>query len=247
MSSPRAPSPRESSPSEPSPHEPSLHEPSARETPAHPGEAHPERVALQGAREETIERLSEAFARDIITLEAFEQRVDRAFACRAVGEFDALLADLGPVPAPHARVRVATEPLARAATLAARPSELAPRAPERVALSVLGNVERRGRFSLPRFGRALSVLGNLELDLRDVAFPLGVTELRVSTVLGNVEIIVPPHLAVETQGSGILGSFASIARRPLDARDEPVLRIVGIATLGNVEIRTLPRALPERV
>lgn len=204
------------------------------------GEGHPERVALQNAREDTIERLSEAFARDVLTIDAYEQRVDRAFACRDVNEFDALLADLGLARAEHALVRARP-----ALAVLAEPAESAPQA-ARVALSVLGNVERRGAFALPRLGKALSVLGNLELDLRDIAFPLGVTELRVSAVLGNVEIIVPPHIAVETDGSGILGSFASMARHPIDVRGEPVLRIRGNAILGSVEIRTMPRALPER-
>lgn len=207
------------------------------------GEAHPDRVALQKAREDTIERLSDAFARDVLTLEGFEQRVDRAFACRGVNEFDALLADLGVTRAERALVRVAPE-LPVAADLA-EPSPLTPQ-PERVALSVLGNVERRGAFALPRLGKALSLLANLELDLRDITFPRGVTELRVSAVLGNVEIIVPPNIAVETDGSGILGSFASVARHPIDPRGEPVLRIRGNAILGSVEIRTMPRALPER-
>lgn len=204
------------------------------------GDAHPERVALHSAREETIERLSDAFARDVLTLEAFEQRVDRAFACRASAEFEALVADLGPRPAERALVRVAPE-----LALTTEPIGSTERA-QSVALSVLGNVERRGSFSLPRLGRAVSVLGNLELDLREVAFPLGVTELRVSAVFGNVEIVVPPHVAVETDGSGILGSFASVSRHPLDAVREPVLRIRGNAVFGNVEIRTMPRALPER-
>ncbi|MFZ5892635.1 MAG: DUF1707 SHOCT-like domain-containing protein [Myxococcota bacterium] len=203
------------------------------------GEAHPERLALRSAREATIERLSEAFARDVLTLEAFEQRVDQAFACRTTEDFEALVHDLGPARAPRALARVET-------AVVAQPTP--PENIQSVALCVLGNVERRGRFSLPRVGRAVSVLGNVELDLRDVSFPLGVTELRVNAVLGNIEIIVPPNLAVETEGSGILGSFASLARTPLEPSGEPVLRVRGSAVFGNVEIRTLPRALlPRRV
>jgi hypothetical protein len=194
-------------------------------------------VALRAAREDAIEQLSDAFARDVITLEAFEQRVDQAFACQQVADFDGLVRDLGPR---HAQALARVE-----RALPVPVSESVARV-ERVALSVLGNVERRGRWSLPRYGRALSVLGNIELDMRDVVFPPGVTELVVNAVFGNVEIVVPPELAVETSGSGILGSFASMCRVPRDLGGEPLLRIRGSAVFGNVEIRTWPRALPER-
>jgi hypothetical protein len=88
------------------------------------------------------------------------------------------------------------------------------------------------------------VLGNIELDLRDVTFPDGVTQIHVRAVLGNIEIVVPPHLPVECEGTGILASFAALSRMPAEGTATgPVLRIVGSAVLGNVEIRTLPRGL----
>jgi hypothetical protein len=109
---------------------------------------------------------------------------------------------------------------------------------------VLGNVERRGRFRLSNGDRVLSVMGNVELDLRDALLPDGVTTIFVRAVLGNVEITVPPTLPVECEGAGILASFAELNRLPAEGSGTgPVLRIVGRAVLGNVEIRTLPRGL----
>ena len=59
---------------------------------------------------------------------------------------------------------------------------------------------------------------------------------------------MPPHLFVECDGTGILGSFSNVSRIPHEGpRDGPVLRITGKAVLGNVEIRTRPRQLPEIV
>jgi hypothetical protein len=44
----------------------------------------------------------------------------------------------------------------------------------------------------------------------------------------------------------VFGSLASLDRRPRAGAGEPVLRIVGSAVFGNVEIETLPsRALLE--
>ncbi len=193
------------------------------------GDRHPARLAVAEARERVLERLSDAFAQDQLGLEEFEARVDGAYQASTEPGLNALVRDLAPLPAPP-----------RAEPLTTTPSSAAPRV-----LAVLGNVERRGRFRLVDGYRATSVLGNIELDLRDVALPDGVTELRVRAVLGNIELIVPPQLAVECEGSGILASFASLSRMPAEGGEGgPVLRVVGSALLGNVEIRTLPRGVP---
>src|SRR5262249_50718988 len=120
-------------------------------------------------------------------------------------------------------------------------------------IAVLGNTEMRGRFRIDSSHEAISVLGNLELDLRGVVLGPGVTTLRVNAVLGTVEITVPPSLIVECEGRGVLGSFSGVYHVPEErGDDEPVLRIVGNAVLGTVDVRTMPpdvsprRLLPAR-
>lgn len=203
------------------------------------GDRHPARLAVTETREQILEQLSDAFAKDELGLEDFEARVDGAYQATTEVGLRALVKDLSPRPLASTALVPAT---------AARGSQTAlvvsgGRAPR--VLAVLGNVERRGRFQVPDGYRATSVLGNIELDLRDVTFPDGVTQIHVRAVLGNIEIVVPPHLPVECEGTGILASFAELNRMPAEgAATGPVLRIVGSALLGNVEIRTLPRGLP---
>src|SRR5438067_1971754 len=73
------------------------------------------------------------------------------------------------------------------------------------------------------------------------------TALRA--VFGNIEITVPPHLAVEADGNGIFGNFDHVdrvARQP--SRDMPVLRIKGSSIFGNVEITMrLPKESARRL
>jgi hypothetical protein len=191
------------------------------------GELHPRAVALRTAREEVIARLSDGFARDELSLEELERRVDGAYAALDVPELQGLVADLGALGpmAPMARVPVAPAPLAQPAS--------------RLALAVFGNVERRVSAVVPG-ARVSAIFGNVELDLRDLALPAGITQIDVRAVCGNVELTISPTLAVECVGASVLGSFASVHRVPRGAADEPVLRIVGAALLGNVEVKTLP-------
>jgi hypothetical protein len=196
------------------------------------GEKHPARLAVSAARDQVLEQLSDAFAKDELGLDEFEARVDDAYRASTEEGLALLVKDLA-LPA------FAAPTSSGATTALAVPGERVRRV-----TAVLGNVERRGRFRLSNGDRVLSVMGNVELDLRDALLPDGVTTLFVRAVLGNVEITVPPTLPVECEGTGILASFAELNRLPAEGSGTgPVLRIVGSAVLGNVEIRTLPRGL----
>jgi Domain of unknown function (DUF1707)/Cell wall-active antibiotics response 4TMS YvqF len=204
------------------------------------GERHPARLAVTEAREQILEQLSDAFAKDELGLEEFEARVDSAYQASTEQGLRVLVKDLsvGSAAAALPRAELATPSAAPTTALAVQGGR-APRV-----LALLGNVERRGRFQVPSGYRVTCVLGNIELDLRDVSFPDGVTEIHVRAVLGNIEIVVPPTLPVECEGSGILASFAELNRLPAEGSGAgPLLRIVGTAVLGNVEIRTLPRGV----
>jgi hypothetical protein len=214
------------------------------------GERHPAKIALREAREEAIDRLTRAFVADEVSLDEFEDRVNKAYRCRTREELDGLTSDLSaslraPDDLPRAIVPARSDPSLETQVAiydVTRPS------PGARTIAVLGNTERRGPFHLDGNHAVLSVLGNVEMDLRSVDFGPGVTTLHVRAVLGNVEITVPPSLIVECTGTGVLGSFAGLNHVPVErAPDEPVLRIVGSAVLGSVEVRTRPaQALSER-
>jgi hypothetical protein len=91
----------------------------------------------------------------------------------------------------------------------------------------------------PRHLRIIATFGGAELDFREAQMAPGVTELKITALFGGVDIVVPPHLAVECDASAIFGGFEEIHRAPrsLDP-DRPVLRITGLAMFGGVSIET---------
>jgi len=192
------------------------------------GDEHPKRTALRASRARAIERLTNGFTRDELGLEEFEERLDRAYAANAESDLDALVSDLS---AETATIVFDAE-VVPAANITLVPSTPQPRA-----TAILGSVERRGQLAARASG-ALAVLGSVVIDLRDVVMPPGVSTLQVSAVLGSIEIIVPPNLAVESAGASILGSFEGVQRVPRDPDpDLPLLRVQGRAVLGSIEIR----------
>ena len=61
----------------------------------------------------------------------------------------------------------------------------------------MSSVERRGRWTVPERLEVRAFWGHVVLDLRDAE--LTTTTIDVGVLMGNVEIIVPPGMAVDSQ------------------------------------------------
>ena len=113
------------------------------------------------------------------------------------------------------------------------------RASQAGVVSFLSSTEREGRWQLPRRFRALAVLGNVELDLRQAEIGYGMSVIEAVAVLGNVEIKVSPDVTVECDGDSFMGSFAlryEGRARPTMANREKILRVTGSAYAGAVTV-----------
>jgi hypothetical protein len=107
-------------------------------------------------------------------------------------------------------------------------------------VAFLGSTERQGRWELPRHLRALAVLGNVELDLRNAIVGVGLYVIEAVAVFGNVEITVPPELHVECDGDALLGSFTLQYEGRVDtsaANREHTIRVTGSAYAAAVTVR----------
>jgi hypothetical protein len=184
-------------------------------------------VALRDRRETVIQLLTDGFAHDLLDLQTFEERTGRAHQATTVAQLDELVADLQPLPSgATSTALVKLEP---------NPALEAQRPDRRRQLTVFGDLVRSGAWVVPRQLRTISVFANAELDFRQAQLGPGLTTVHVSAVFANVEIIVPPQLAVESEGSAVFGAFENHSSAVADP-DRPVLRIVGSAVFGNVEI-----------
>ncbi|HEY1556359.1 MAG TPA: ATP-binding protein [Kofleriaceae bacterium] len=117
-----------------------------------------------------------------------------------------------------------------------------------------GNVERNGPWTVPAELDVHVRFGNAQLDLREAILEADVTTIRVNVKFGNLELLVPPELAVEvnvdTVGANVTGRGLA-TREPVEHGDgvyrrgeqpQPKLvRVIGRAKLGNCEIIPLAR------
>lgn len=191
---------------------------------SHSGNQTPAPLELR--RERVVELLCQQVAADAITLEEFERRVDVAHRASTLAALDAVVRDLAVIPA--------------TAPVPARPQLADPvgRRESQILVAIMGGVTRRGRWTPARQSRLFAMMGGAELDFREAELGAGVTELTIVAFMGGAEIIVPPGLAVECNGVGIIGGFEhhSGATRGADPA-APLLRIHGVALMGGVDVQ----------
>lgn len=187
-------------------------------------------VALRDRREQVISRLSDGYARDLIDVDELERRLDLAHGAHSLAELDRLVADLGD-PAPAAST----------ALVLAGPTAIddPDRADARRLRVIMSAIERRGRWTVPRSLDLRVLWGNAELDFREASLGPGITTIQIRVFMGNLEVVLPPGLAIEVDVSSFAGAVTERHRVPPDADPgRPQLRIVGTVRFGNLEITT---------
>jgi Domain of unknown function (DUF1707)/Cell wall-active antibiotics response 4TMS YvqF len=185
--------------------------------------------ASDADRDSAAAVLNNALAEGRLTFEEHSERLDAVYAARTHAELVPLLEDL---PGQHA-VALQGRP----------PSEVVGRAGSggRIA-AIFGGATRKGAWHAEPVISVLTVFGGTELDFRDAILPGKEIILKATTVLGGVEIIVPPEMRVVDNGIAILGG-REITGNPGEAAspDAPVLRVEGTCVLGGIEVKRKSR------
>ena len=186
-----------------------------------PSESVPLR-ASDAEREKAAALLREAAAEGRINLEELSERLELVSAARSQPELEAVLEDLP----------------ARDADLAGtRPQTAA-----RWSVALIGDEVRGGRWRPGESSRALALLGDCTLDLRQAEVEGAALQITAIALVGDVRVIVPPAVAVELEGIAVIGS----KKYELEEGAEPALgaprvRVKGYAVIGDVIVASQPR------
>jgi hypothetical protein len=181
-------------------------------------------------RERVVERLSTHYARDQLTLEDLEARLERVYAARTTDAVESVLAGL---PA-----------LASAATPSTAVAGVK-RPRRRTFMAVMSGVVRRGAWVVPRRISAVAFMGGVELDLREAIIDPKLTEIDVLAVMGGVVVTVPPNVRLESDGFAFMGGFEDQLKAPASGDpNAPVVKLTGFAFMGGVEVRVLEPGAP---
>lgn len=163
----------------------------------------------------TIDKLQTAFGNGQLDEEEFEDRMSRAIAAKTKGDLVALVADLDEGISVHGKTR-------------------------QKSIAIFSGLEQKGHFILPARYRVVAVLGGVMLDLREATFESAYTEIRITAVLGGVQILVPRGIRVLQTGLPILGGISQDIKNDILPVDAPTIRIFATAVLGGIEVTAHP-------
>ena len=173
--------------------------------------------ASDADREAIVTRLQTAVGEGRLDLDEFGQRADAAYAAVTRAELDLLVADL-PV-----------HPL--------RPVEIVGQRPQDEVSSMFGDIKLAVSTSPPR--RAGTVFGDIRIDLRGLRTDAERIELQLSTVFGDIDVIVAEGVDAELHGRTVFGDRkVQLAPVPRLA-GTPLVVVRARAIFGDLRLRSL--------
>lgn len=192
-------------------------------------------VSLVDERERVIQRLSEHFANDRLSLDELEKRMELAYKATTGAELLRLTADL---PKEDAANVVAPVP---AGELPALPPDR-----ERV-WSIMSETRRRGMWVVPQRLDLVAVMSDTTIDLTQAALPTGIIDIHVRSLCAAVKVIVPPGLQVVNRVSSLMSSVHG-GGEPSEAggtasawQQGTVVRLSGWALMAEVQTKVRRR------
>jgi hypothetical protein len=194
--------------------------------------------ASDADRDAAASVVNNAMAEGRLTAEEHADRLDAIYSAKTHAELVPLLDDL-----PAASGAAAVPARVPAGTGA----ELAAHGRRRPIRTIFSGTSRKGAWHPDPVMSVVTIFGGTELDFRDAVLPAREIVVHATTVLGGLEITVPPEMRVVDNTSAILGGTEVTGETAESAGpDVPVLRVEGTCVLGGVEVKHKRRKGPGR-
>jgi len=186
---------------------------------------------IEVSRQETIDRLTEAFAADAIDMDEYERRATSANAANRISDLESLTRDL-----PAAKGAPRGGP-ARQRPLRGDDSSIIGAVPVTTGC-VMSERTMTGNWLSSDRVSSFTVMGSTRLDLRDAVLPPGAIKIEAFTLMGETQIIVPRDVPVRMSAFAFMGESRAgreVNQRVGDARTW--VEISGFAMMGSVTVR----------
>lgn len=104
-------------------------------------------------------------------------------------------------------------------------------------IAVLSGQHQNGALQLGPATRLVSVMGEVDLDLREATVSGPVTTIRSFTVMGSIKVRIPPGIRVETTSVPIMGDNDVSLKGPAPRADAPLIRFEMTSVMGGVDVK----------
>ncbi|MBA2630151.1 MAG: DUF1707 and DUF2154 domain-containing protein [Thermoleophilaceae bacterium] len=166
-------------------------------------------------REAVVARLRTAVGEGRLTLDELADRLDRALAAATRAELEPLTRDL-PEQSAHS-------PGGKA---------------RRWIVGFMGGGDLRGRWRIASRCTVVNLMGGADLDLTDAVVEDSETEIRVLSVMGGSNIVVPDGVHVELSGFAFMGgNKLRLENAPPPPPGAPVVRVRAYSIMGGTDVK----------
>ena len=172
--------------------------------------------ASDNEREVVVDRLRTAAGEGRLTLDELANRLDQALAAATRADLDPLTTDLPQESAPAPSAATA----------------------RRWIVGIMGGGDHRGRWRIASRCTVVNLMGGADLDLTNAIVQDSETEIRVFSLMGGSDIIVPHGVHVELSGFAFMGGndlrLENMLPPPLGA---PVVRVRAYSIMGGTDVK----------
>ncbi|QXJ20533.1 DUF1707 and DUF2154 domain-containing protein [Actinomadura graeca] len=172
--------------------------------------------ASDAEREAVVERLRIASVEGRLTFEELTERTEAAYAAVTHGDLERITRDLPGMGAPGANP--------------------APLQVKRKFSAIMGDCKERIVGRIDERLEVVSVMGDVELDLRGAQVPTGEVTVHATAVMGDIKIIVPDGVSVRLSGRAVMGERRVAVREPRPGAPVPVVHVNANAVMGDIKI-----------
>ncbi|MEJ6012804.1 DUF1707 domain-containing protein [Corynebacterium sp. H127] len=201
--------------------------------------------ATDAERNKVLAYLSEAMTNGQLNFAEFDERSHAVTSATYRDELATPLQDLMPNPELFLGREVAV-PQTHAVVPSRQPIS-AGDAGNSFSVALMSGTEKKGVWTIAPSHLSISVMGGTSLDLRQARFAAQKVTINAFAVMGGVDIIVPEDVRIICDGVALMGGFGVIDDKQVRLamadipHDAPTVRITGLALMGGVDVRRVPR------
>lgn len=188
-------------------------------------------------RHKVSELLREAAGEGRLDPDELDERLEAAYGAKVYADLVPIVSDLPGAGSSVPAVPPAAAPMPMSAggvpVAASRHDS---------SVTIMGGQSRKGVWEIGPTHTAFSLMGGVDLDLREAHFASQEVVINANTIMGGVDIYVNQWTRVTVEGVGIMGDFSQLKDKvaPEIHPNSPHVRIKGMALMGAVSVRRKP-------
>lgn len=210
-------------------------------------------MTLELEREDVVQKLCAAYARDQLTTGELEARLERVYKSADRAQLNTVLEGLPAIQI--ARLGEAPVPVPNVAPPPYRPAQPPPGTPsarderrrgrglgpgEKRYAAFMSEIKKEGAWTVTPTIVANTVMGGVVLDFRETPIPAEGVDIYADVIMGSLKVILPPGLGADVDCSTFMGSVNDKSKAGIAGA--PTIRVTGSTVMGDITVVTkVPR------